>query len=77
MITTILMGYMQTFFSSNIIQLVSKDVANPGAEMHREVGLFVTATVILTGFTLAVMFWWERKEKKIVIPSAQMTPHAG
>ncbi len=46
--------------------------------MHREVGLFVTATVVLTGFTLAVMFWWERQEKKVAIPLvAQMSLHAG
>lgn len=57
---------------------MSKDAADPGAEMHREVGLFVTATVVLTGFTLAVMIWWERQEKKVAVPLvAQMTLQAG
>ena len=35
-----------------------------GRELQKEVGFFVVATVVLTGFTLAVTFWWERKERK-------------
>ena len=57
---------------------MSKNAADPGAEMQREVGLFVTATVVLTGFTLAVTLWWERQERKVAAPVvAQMALQAG
>lgn len=57
---------------------MSKDAADPGAELQREVGLFVTATVVLTGCTLAVTFCWERQERKVAAPVvAQMALQAG
>jgi len=53
-------------------------VADAGAEMHTDLGLPVTVTVVLTGFTPAVILWWERQEKKVAIPLvAQMMAHAG
>ena len=55
-----------------------RDAADPGAELQREVGVFVAATVVLTGFTLAVTFWWVRKERKVAPPvMAQMVLQAG
>lgn len=60
------------------MQLVSKDTKDPGTELQREVWLFVTAAVVLTGFTLAVTFWWERQERKVAAPVvAQMALQAG
>lgn len=57
---------------------MSQDAADTGAEVQREVGLFVTATVVLTAFTLAVTFWWERRERKAAAPvAAQMAWQAG
>ena len=45
--------------------LASKDAADSGAELHREVEIFVTATVVLTGCTLAATFWWEKLERRL------------
>jgi cbb3-type cytochrome oxidase subunit 3 len=43
-----------------------------------EVGVFVAATVVLTGFTLAVTFWSVRKGRKVAPPvAAQMALQAG
>lgn len=57
---------------------MSKDAADTGAELQREVGLFATATVVLTAFTIAVTFWWDRREKKAAAPvAAQMALQAG
>ena len=55
-----------------------RDVTDPSAELQMEVGVFVAATVVLTGFTLAVTFWWVRKGRKVAPPvAAQMALQAG
>lgn len=58
---------IQSFFSSNIVQLASRDIASPTVEMQKEAGFFVAVTVLLTGFTAAVTIYWERSERMSVV----------
>lgn len=53
----------QTFFSSNIVQLATRDIVNPVVELQKEVGLFVGVTVLLTVLTVAGTMYWEYRER--------------
>ena len=53
----------QSFFSSNIVQLATRDIVSPVVELQKEVGLFVGVTVLLTGLTVAGTMYWEYRER--------------
>lgn len=56
----------QTLFSTSILQISSTgDSSSPTMlRVHKEIWIYVFATLVLTGITLVVTLWWDRKARR-------------